>query len=265
MRRGEFIAFEGIDGSGKSTQSRMLAERIRALGRTVVLTREPGGTPIGEAIRSLLFDRTLGEFEPRAEALLHSAARAQHVAQVIEPALREGNAVVTDRFTDSTLAYQGGGNGLSLVDLETIQAFAVQGIEPDLRILIDVPPKTGLARRLADAGADAIVLSNHGGRQLDAAPAAAEVLPGIRERLGEGALILADGGVRSGLDIARMIALGADAVLVGRPFLHAAAAAGARGPAHLAAVLREELRTTMIQLGVSRLPDLRGAGWRGHA
>jgi len=151
MRRGEFIAFEGIDGSGKSTQSRMLAERIRALGRTVVLTREPGGTPIGEAIRSLLFDRTLGEFEPRAEALLHSAARAQHVAQVIEPALREGNAVVTDRFTDSTLAYQGGGNGLSLVDLETIQAFAVQGIEPDLRILIDVPPKTGLARRLADA------------------------------------------------------------------------------------------------------------------
>lgn len=114
-------------------------------------------------------------------------------------------------------------------------------------------------------GADGVVVSNHGGRQLDAAPAAAEVLPGIRERLGEGALILADGGVRSGLDIARMIALGADAVLVGRPFLHAAAAAGARGPAHLAAVLREELRTTMIQLGVSRLPDLRGAGWRGHA
>lgn len=114
-------------------------------------------------------------------------------------------------------------------------------------------------------GADGVVVSNHGGRQLDAAPSAVDVLPGIRDRLGESALILADGGVRSGLDIARMVALGADAVLVGRPFLHAAAAAGARGPAHLAAVLREELRAVMIQLGVQRLADLRGMVWRGHA
>jgi len=151
VRRGEFIAFEGIDGSGKSTQSRALAERIRAAGRTVVLTREPGGTPIGEAIRALLFDRELGEFGPRTEALLHSAARAQHVAQVIAPAIERGDVVITDRFIDSTLAYQGGGNGLSLVDLESIQAFAVQDTYPDLRILIDVPPETGLERRLADA------------------------------------------------------------------------------------------------------------------
>lgn len=151
MRRGEFIAFEGIDGSGKSTQSRILAERIRALGRSVVLTREPGGTPIGEAIRSLLFDRSLGDFEPRTEALLHSAARAQHVAELIAPALDRGDAVITDRFIDSTLAYQGGGNHLSLVDLESIQAFAIQDTAPDLRILIDVLPETGLARRLADA------------------------------------------------------------------------------------------------------------------
>jgi dTMP kinase len=151
VRRGEFIAFEGIDGSGKSTQSRNLAERIRALGRTVVLTREPGGTPIGEAIRSVLLDRGLDEFEPRTEALLHSAARAQHVAQLIAPALDRGEAVITDRFVDSTLAYQGGGNQLSLVDLEAIQSFAVQDTWPDLRILIDVPPETGLARRLADA------------------------------------------------------------------------------------------------------------------
>lgn len=151
MRRGEFIAFEGIDGSGKSTQSRILAERIRALGRTVVLTREPGGTPIGEAVRSLLFDRSLGDFEPRTEALLHSAARAQHVAELIAPALDRGETVITDRFIDSTLAYQGGGNQLSLVDLERIQVFAVQETFPDLRILIDVPPETGLARRLADA------------------------------------------------------------------------------------------------------------------
>ncbi len=151
MRRGEFIAFEGIDGSGKSTQSRVLAERIRALGRSVVLTREPGGTAIGESIRNLLFDRSLGEFEPRTEALLHSAARAQHVAELIAPALERGETVITDRFIDSTLAYQGGGNHLSLVDLESIQAFAVQDTYPDLRILIDVPPETGLARRLADA------------------------------------------------------------------------------------------------------------------
>lgn len=151
MRRGELIAFEGIDGSGKSTQSRILAERIRALGRTVVLTREPGGTPIGEAIRALLFDRSLGDFEPRTEALLHSAARAQHVAELIAPALERGETVITDRFVDSTLAYQGGGNQLSLVDLESIQSFAVQDTWPDLRILIDVPPETGLARRLADA------------------------------------------------------------------------------------------------------------------
>lgn len=151
MRRGEFIAFEGIDGSGKSTQCRRLAEYIRALDRTVVLTREPGGTAIGEAIRALLFDRSLGDFEPRTEALLHSAARAQHVTEIIEPALQRGDVVITDRFIDSTLAYQGGGNHLSLVDLETIQSFAVQGAYPDLRILIDVPPETGLARRLADS------------------------------------------------------------------------------------------------------------------
>lgn len=114
-------------------------------------------------------------------------------------------------------------------------------------------------------GADGVVVSNHGGRQLDAAPAAPEVLPAIRARLGEEALILADGGVRSGLDIARMLALGADAVLVGRPFLHAAAAAGARGPAHLVAVLKDELATTMIQLGCRTLGELRRTLWRGPA
>ncbi|TXG79031.1 MAG: dTMP kinase, partial [Thermomicrobiales bacterium] len=135
MRRGAFIAFEGIDGSGKSTQSRVLADRIQAAGQTVILTREPGGTPIGEAIRSLLFDRQLGDFEPRTEALLHGAARAQHVAQVIAPGIERGDVVITDRFIDSTLAYQGGGNHLSLVDLESIQAFAVQDTFPDLRIL----------------------------------------------------------------------------------------------------------------------------------
>lgn len=124
------------------------------------------------------------------------------------------------------------------------------------------PEDALLARSL---GADGIVVSNHGGRQLDAAPTAPAVLPGIRARLGERALILADGGVRSGLDVARMIALGADAVLVGRPFLHAAAAIGAKGPAHLIAVLRAELETTMGQLGCTRLAELRGRLWQGGA
>lgn len=106
-------------------------------------------------------------------------------------------------------------------------------------------------------GADGIVVSNHGGRQLDAAPTAPAVLPGIRAQLGESALILADGGVRSGLDVARMLALGANAVLIGRPFLYAAAALGDRGPAHLIAVLRAELETTLVQLGCASVADLR--------
>ena len=105
-------------------------------------------------------------------------------------------------------------------------------------------------------GADGIVVSNHGGRQLDAAPTAPAVLPKIRAHLGKSTLLLADGGIRSGLDVARMIALGADAVLVGRPFLHAMAAIGAEGPAHLINVLRAELETTMGQLGCARLAEL---------
>ncbi|NYS25447.1 alpha-hydroxy-acid oxidizing protein [Rhodobacteraceae bacterium 2376] len=113
-----------------------------------------------------------------------------------------------------------------------------------------------------ELGADGVVVSNHGGRQLDAAPTAPEVLPAIRDRLGANALVLADGGVRSGLDIARMIALGADAVLIGRPFLQAAAAMGPPGPLHLAQLLQAELQTTMIQLGVARLSELRGTLWR---
>jgi len=114
-------------------------------------------------------------------------------------------------------------------------------------------------------GADGVVVSNHGGRQFDAAPTAPAVLPGIRARLGEGALILADGGVRSGLDVARLLALGADAVLIGRPFLYAAAAAGARGPAHLIEVVRAELETAMVQVGCARLADLRSHLWHENS
>jgi dTMP kinase len=149
--RGEFIVIEGPDGAGKSTQASLLAERISGGGLKVVLTREPGGTPLGEVIRSILLDRQFTEISPRTEALLHSAARAQHVADVIEPALERGEVVISDRFCDSTLAYQGGGHELSLVDLESIQTFATAGTRPDLRILLDLDAGESLSRRFADA------------------------------------------------------------------------------------------------------------------
>jgi dTMP kinase len=141
LTRGIFIAFEGGEASGKSTQAQRLATRIDA-----VLTREPGGTPLGEEIRSLLLhaDHDVG---PRAEALLMAAARAQHVREVIEPALAAGRHVVTDRFTASSLAYQGAGRGLPLGEVQALSAFATAGLEPDLYVLLDLAPEVAAARR----------------------------------------------------------------------------------------------------------------------
>ena len=144
---GVFIVFEGPEGSGKSTQARLLAERLTAEGRSVVLTREPGGTPIAEQVRTILLDPANCAMLPEAEALLYSAARAQHVGDVIRPELERGAVVICDRFADSTLAYQGGGRGLSIDDLRTIQRFATGGLTPTLRILVDVPVEVGLRRR----------------------------------------------------------------------------------------------------------------------
>ena len=144
MSRGIFIAFEGGEASGKSTQAQRLAARIDA-----VLTREPGGTPLGEEIRSLLLDPAHAVDE-RAEALLMAAARAQHVHDVIEPALARGQHVVTDRFTASSLAYQGFGRGLPLDDVAALSAFATAGLEPDLYVLLDVDPAVAAARRSRD-------------------------------------------------------------------------------------------------------------------
>ena len=141
MTRGRFIAFEGGEASGKSTQATRLAARLDA-----VLTREPGGTPIGEQIRALLLDPA-GDVEARTEALLMAAARAQHVHDVIEPALAAGRHVVTDRFTASSLAYQGYGRGLPLDEVRALSAFATAGLEPDLYVLLDVPPDVAAARR----------------------------------------------------------------------------------------------------------------------
>lgn len=141
MTSGRFIAFEGGEASGKSTQATRLAARLGA-----VLTREPGGTPLGEQIRALLLDPA-GEVEVRTEALLMAAARAQHVHDVIAPALAGGRHVVTDRFTASSLAYQGYGRGLPLEEVRALSAFATAGLEPDLYVLLDVPPDVAAARR----------------------------------------------------------------------------------------------------------------------
>ncbi|MEX2425259.1 MAG: dTMP kinase [Thermomicrobiaceae bacterium] len=142
-----FVTFEGPDGAGKSTQVRLVADLLRKSGTHVVLTREPGGTPLGERIRSVLLDPGECAIVPRAEALLMSAARSQHVSEVIQPALEDGAIVLCDRFVDSTLAYQGAGRGLSVPALTKLQEFAVESLKPDLTILLDLPPSSGIQRR----------------------------------------------------------------------------------------------------------------------
>jgi dTMP kinase len=147
---GFFITFEGPDGSGKSTQIQWLAEYLRGLGQTVLLTREPGGTQIGEQIRDLLHDLRHREMQPRAEILLYSAARSQLVGEEIQPCLASGGTVLCDRYADSTLAYQGYGHGLHLETLKLITSFATQDLKPDLTLLFDLDPAVGLKRRQAD-------------------------------------------------------------------------------------------------------------------
>jgi dTMP kinase len=140
-RRGRLIALEGIDGCGKSTQAALLADHLDAR-----LTFEPGATPLGTALRQLVLNPTLPEVDPRAEALLMAADRAQHTAEVIEPLLVEGISVVTDRFTGSTLAYQGFGRQLNLAALVALNQLATAGTSPDVNVLIDVPPEVARAR-----------------------------------------------------------------------------------------------------------------------
>jgi dTMP kinase len=140
--RGLFVTFEGIDRSGKTTQAGLLCD---ALGDQALGVREPGGTEAGERVRAILKDPSVG-VSPEAEALLFAAARSELVAEVILPALEEGKVVVSDRFLDSSLAYQGGARGLGIEDVEQVNHFATRGLRPDLTFLLDLPPGDAAAR-----------------------------------------------------------------------------------------------------------------------
>lgn len=144
--RGRLIAFEGVEGSGKSTQLELLRETLEGRDIEVVVTREPGGTPAGERVRALLLDPEV-ELDPRAEALLFAAARAELVAEVIRPALERGAHVLCDRYLHSSLAYQGVARGLGRDPVEEVNRFATGGLLPDLVVLLDLDPAAGLGRR----------------------------------------------------------------------------------------------------------------------
>jgi dTMP kinase len=151
---GLFLAFEGGDGAGKSTQAKALAEVLRAEGREVVLTREPGGTPIGEKLRSLVLDHGHGDIGARCEALIFAAARAAHAEFLIRPALARGAVVISDRYIDSSVAYQGAGRDLGAAAVTELNAWATDGLRPGLTILLDVDPASGRTRRTAGAAAE---------------------------------------------------------------------------------------------------------------
>ena len=147
--RGRFITLEGGEGAGKSTQARRLAEALRARGQTVVQTREPGGSPGAEEIRSLLVEGRPERWTPLSETLLFLAARGDHLARTIEPALSAGRWVVCDRFSDSTFVYQGIGRGLGVQKVRALQEAAMADFGPDLTLILDLEPKAGLERAKA--------------------------------------------------------------------------------------------------------------------
>lgn len=152
--RGKFITLEGIEGAGKTSALAYAKELIEEVGIPLVVSREPGGTPLAEQIRELLLQRRDEAVADSTELLLMFAARTQHVRRVIEPALAEGQWVLCDRFTDATYAYQGEGRGLSRTAIRWLEDFAQQGLRPDLTLLLDVDPDTGLARARGGAEGD---------------------------------------------------------------------------------------------------------------
>ena len=147
--KGVFISFEGIEGTGKSTQAKLLAEYLREKGHRVIQTMEPGGTRISLKIRELLLSLDSREMDHVTELLLYNAARVQHIKEVIEPALERGEIVITDRFSDSTVAYQGYARGLDLKLIDSLDVIATNKLRPDITILLDIDVETGLARNKA--------------------------------------------------------------------------------------------------------------------
>jgi dTMP kinase len=195
--KGVFITFEGLDGCGKSTQMELLASALREKGYVVLVTREPGGTPVGEAIRDLLLDPRHHGMSPRAEALLYSAARAHLVDLVIRPALEDGQVVLCDRYLDSSLAYQGYGRGLGHDDIIALNVWATDCLFPDLTLLLElddsiragrldaVPDRLEAEdeefhRRVAEGFRQLLVLHPHRIRRVDAKGAESEVQERVR-------------------------------------------------------------------------------------
>jgi dTMP kinase len=143
---GLFVCFEGGEGAGKSTQSRLLGERLEAEGHVVVLTREPGDTPVGAEMRRIVLDPATGELADRTEALLYAVDKAEHIHAVVGPALARGEVVITDRYVDSTLAYQGAGRSLDAEELEWVARWATHDLRPHLTVLLDLEPSDGFTR-----------------------------------------------------------------------------------------------------------------------
>jgi len=162
LKKGVFLSFEGIEGTGKSTQARLLFERLREKGFDAVLTEEPGGTKIGRKIRELLLSPDHQEMTPLTELLLYFASRTQHLAQVIIPAVNRGAVVITDRFTDSTIAYQGYGRGIALHLLHSLDNITTEGMQPDITLLLDLDVETGLSRNRGINKTDRIELEDIG-------------------------------------------------------------------------------------------------------
>ena len=144
--KGVFITFEGIEGSGKSTQIALLANHLTTRGVRHVLTREPGGTSIGDQVRKILLDPANSSLDPTAELLLYAAGRAQHLSEIIMPAIADGTNVLCDRFSDATLAYQGYGRGLDTEMIRSLDRIVTAGMRPDLTLLFDIEAATGIAR-----------------------------------------------------------------------------------------------------------------------
>ena len=144
--KGIFIAFEGGEGSGKSTQVELLRDYLSGVGETVIVTREPGGTVLGKQLREILLDPNTGLISPRAEALLYAADRANHVYSLIQPALTRGDVVITDRYLDSSIAYQGAGRVLQPNEVARISRWATESLTPNLTFILDLPAEIGLAR-----------------------------------------------------------------------------------------------------------------------